>query len=219
MERSAAGADDRCVRDSRLSLVFCCAVGVVLGGLFLVLGLGLVRFGQVDKTPPASKTGCPGADTATRDVRNIDEAVLCLHNVERRDHGRGSLRWDRDLARAGSRHARDMVARSYFAHVSPGGKDQMDRVAAGGYPFSAGCWTAGENLYFASGPVTPRQLLKAWMASPAHRANILHRGWRDFGLGVTAGSPRGQGHGLTVVALLAVRSQRSCGARRAGIVH
>ena len=207
------------MRDSRLSLVFCCAVGVVLGGLFLVLGIGLVRLGEVDKPPPASKTGCPGADTATRDVKKSDEAILCLHNLERRDHRRGGLRWDRDLARAGSRHARDMVARSYFAHASPGGRDQMDRIAATAYPPATGCWTAGENLYFASGPVTPRQLLKAWMKSPAHRANILHRGWRDFGLGVTAGSPRGQSHGLTVVALLAVRSQRSCGVERAGIVH
>jgi uncharacterized protein YkwD len=136
--------------------------------------------------------------------------MLCLHNRERRERGLSKLRWNRQLAGVAAKHARDMVSRHYFAHVSPGGRDHMDRIAASGYKPAAGCWTAGENLFFSTGPSTPRQLLNAWMNSPAHRQNILRPGWHDFGLGVAATSPQGTSNGLTVVALFAVRSTQSC---------
>ena len=136
--------------------------------------------------------------------------MLCLHNVERRAHGLSKMRWNGQLAAAARRHAGDMVSRHYFEHVSPGGKDHMDRIAASSYNPAAGCWTAGENLFSSTGRSTPRQLLNAWMNSPAHRQNILRRGWHDFGLGVVATSPRGKAKGLTVVALFGVRSAHRC---------
>jgi uncharacterized protein YkwD len=190
------------MRNSRLGHVLLSAAGVALGALVLALGAAPVA---------SAHAACAGADTATTNVRTIQRAVLCLHNVERRQHGLSRLRWNRDLARAGASHDRDMVTHSYFAHVSANGQDHMDRVAASGYQPKVGCWTAGENLYYSTGPQTPRQLLKAWMKSSAHRANILHRGWHDFGLGVVSGSPRGDAHGLTVVALFGVRSKAACG--------
>ncbi len=133
-------------------------------------------------------------------------AVACLHDSERGRHGmRRDLRWNRDLSRAAVKHARDMVRRHYFEHVSPNGRDHMDRIAAGGYRPSAGTWSAGENLFFSHGRTTPRQLFSAWMHSSAHRANILRSGWRDFGLGVVQTSPFGEPDGLTVVVLFGKR--------------
>jgi uncharacterized protein YkwD len=137
--------------------------------------------------------------------------MLCLHNLERRERGLSKLHWNAALASVAAKHARDMVSRQYFAHVSPGGRDHMDRIAASGYQPAVGCWTAGENLFYSSGPSTPRQLLDAWMNSPAHRQNILRRGWESFGLGVVATSPQGDSNGLTVVALFGVRSKQLCG--------
>jgi uncharacterized protein YkwD len=136
--------------------------------------------------------------------------MLCLHNVQRSERGLSELHWDSQLASVAAKHARDMVSRHYFAHVSPSGKDHMDRIAATGYQPSVGCWTAGENLFYSTGPSTPRQMLNAWMKSPAHRQNILRGGWRGFGLGVAPTSPQGDANGLTVVALFGVRSKQLC---------
>ena len=110
-----------------------------------------------------------------------------------------------------TKFAKNMVARRYFDHYSPGHRDHMDRIAASAYRPAAGCWTAGENLFASRTAITPRQLLSAWMGSTAHRQNILRRGWQDFGLGVVATSPQGDAGGLTVVALFGTRSSSPCG--------
>jgi uncharacterized protein YkwD len=190
------------MRDSRLGLVLRSAPRVVLAALVVTLAVAF---------PAAAQAACPSADSATGNVRHIQKAMLCLHNVERRDHGLSQLHWNPALASVATKHARDMVSRHYFAHVSPGGKDHMDRVAASSYKPAVGCWTAGENLFYSGGPSTPRQLLHAWMHSPAHRQNILHGGWRGFGLGVVRISPQGDSNGLTVVALFGTRSKQLCG--------
>jgi uncharacterized protein YkwD len=159
----------------------------------------------------ASRAACPNADSAVGGVRQVQKAVLCLHNVERRAHGLSVMRWNNGLARVAARHARDMVSRRYFEHVSPGGRDHMDRVAASSYEPAAGCWTAGENLFFSIVPSTPRQIMHAWMNSASHREAILRRGWQGFGLGVVGTSPQGDARGLTVVGLFGTRSTGPCG--------
>jgi uncharacterized protein YkwD len=159
----------------------------------------------------AHRAVCPGAGTATSDVGQLQRAMLCLTNGERRSHGQSQMRWNSALARVAEAHARDMVARHYFAHISRGGRDQMDRIAASSYKPAGGCWTAGENLLLSTGAATPARLLRAWMRSPAHRETILLRGWHDFGLGVVGESPQGDPAGLTLVALYGKRSGRLCG--------
>jgi uncharacterized protein YkwD len=99
-----------------------------------------------------------------------------------------------------------MVRRHYFEHRSPSGKNHMDRLAAVGYGKSARCWSAGENLFSSQTRLTPTQILAAWMGSQAHRQNILHAPWREFGLGVVMTSPTGQPGGMTIVALFGTRS-------------
>jgi uncharacterized protein YkwD len=143
----------------------------------------------------------------------LRKAILCLTNIERRRHGLSQVRMNADLSSAAVGHARDMVRRRYFAHVSPAGRDHMDRIAATHYPSAAAgsCFTAGENLLVADGRASPQFLFDAWMRSPEHREIILKRGWRDFGLGVVGDTPSGDSGGLTLVALYGVRSKRLCG--------
>ena len=45
-----------------------------------------------------------------------------------------------------NRHARDMAARRYFGHVSPGGADLAARVRRTGYLRTHGAWWLGETL-------------------------------------------------------------------------
>jgi uncharacterized protein YkwD len=166
-----------------------------------------------DAPQPArvAKAACAGADSGRVGVRRFRTAILCLHDQERARHGMRDLRWNRDLSKAAGKHARDMVGRHFFDHVSPSRKSPMDRIAAGGYKPRTGCWSGGENLYFSRGSATPRQIFRAWMGSPGHRQNILRSRWHDFGLGVVSSSPYGERAGVTVVALFGTTSQRSCG--------
>jgi uncharacterized protein YkwD len=105
-------------------------------------------------------------------------AVLCLVNQQRARHGRGPLRPDRRLMRAAARHAADMARRHYFAHVSPSGSDPLQRVRAAGWHGNV-----GEAIAWGCGSLsTPRATVRAWMASPPHRAILLSRA-RSVGVG------------------------------------
>jgi uncharacterized protein YkwD len=152
-----------------------------------------------------AKGGCAGASSAKQDIPHLMKTILCLHNRERRSHGLRSLRWNHDLSKAAAGHGRDMVRRHYFDHHSPGGSDHMDRLKGVGYGKSSRCWSAGENLLSSQGRLTPRQILKAWMGSQAHRRNIERTRWQEFGLAVVMTSPSGKPGGMTIVALFGTR--------------
>jgi uncharacterized protein YkwD len=105
----------------------------------------------------------------------IDE-VLQLVNKERAARRLPPLRRVPELDQAAEKRARDMADRDYFAHVSPDGVTPGDQVIAAGYrPLMC-----GENI--ASGYANAASVMRAWMDSPGHRANILERRFRDIGL-------------------------------------
>ncbi len=86
-----------------------------------------------------------------------------------------------------------MLNRDYFSHTSPGGETMKARLIRFGYrPMGYRYWTVGENIAGGSGPYgTPDNRFNAWMNSPAHRANILNRNFREIGIGVRSGNFRG----------------------------
>jgi uncharacterized protein YkwD len=57
-------------------------------------------------------------------------------------------------------------------------------------------YTLGENIAWGTLWLgTPHAIVKAWMASPGHRANILNRSYRYTGIGVDASLPRSMSNG------------------------
>jgi uncharacterized protein YkwD len=183
----------------------------IAGLVLAVLACVLAPAGVADARQADGHAGaCASANAATPNPERVARAVLCIENGIRRARGLSSLRWNPALAGVATAHARDMVRRRYFSHFSPGHMDQLDRIARSSYRPARGCWTAGENLLEAAGLASPERMMEAWMHSPLHRAVILHRGWRDFGLGVVHGTPSGNRHGLTLVALFGVRTGRPC---------
>lgn len=128
--------------------------------------------------------------------------VLRRQNAVRRGHGLGRLRVSRHLNRAARRHVRDMTRRHYFGHVSRAGRDVVDRVAA--TPYGRRTFSVQENLYWWSKRRSPAAVVRAWMGSAVHRANVLHRGWRQFGVAAVMRSPFGRG-GITVVGVYGKR--------------
>jgi uncharacterized protein YkwD len=153
---------------------------------------------QLDPSGPAPGavgapgTSCSGGDLvpSSGNLAQVARATLCLVNAERKSRGLSALRANRQLARAGLDHARDMVNRSYFAHETLGGGGFIGRIKARGYLSGRRSWTAGENLAWGGGATgSPRQIVTLWMSSPTHRANILNRRFRDAGLGIALGAP------------------------------
>lgn len=52
-------------------------------------------------------------------------------------------------------------------------------------------WSLGENLAWGNArKSTPRRIVRAWMASPRHRQNILSPGFREIGIAIVVGAPR-----------------------------
>jgi uncharacterized protein YkwD len=169
--------------------------------LFVVALLGLLISATTADAARVKRSSVKCAQTHTvpagGNLAKVERATLCLLNGERKRRGMSALRTNRRLAKVADRHTVDMVKHGYFAHDSRNGRSFSDRIRAAGYLTRVGQWTIGENLGWGSGSKgSAAEMVKAWMASPGHRANILNRRFREIGIGLTLGSPRG-GDGAT----------------------
>jgi len=142
----------------------------------------LANCGSAADRDPAA----PGAS-----MRGARGATLCLLNRERRNHHLGKLRSNDRLALAGARHARDMVKNNYFAHNGRFGQTFVQRIMNTQYVPAYSRWWLGENLAWGSlTKSTPREIVRAWMASPDHRQNILNGAYREIGIAIVIGAPQ-----------------------------
>jgi uncharacterized protein YkwD len=142
----------------------------------------------------AASQVCAGADVhpTQAEIQRVVDAALCLVNQRRADHGRAPLRVNGRMSRAARRHARDMVRRHYFSHVSADGSSLVRRLQRAGYFRSYRVWSVAEDIGWGRGdPASPRVMVRNWMASPPHRQALLDPQMRDIGMGVVAGAPQG----------------------------
>jgi uncharacterized protein YkwD len=165
---------------------------------------GLLPARPADAADPA----CPAADEPVDHgtPATVERSLRCLINRERLRHGLGRVYVDSRLALAGRRHARDMVRRSYFSHVSPAGSRLADRIRRSGYVRGRNAWTVGEILAWGTGRAsTPRTIVRQWLKSPPHRRVMLHRRFDEVGVGVAPGAPkRDAAGGVTAAAELGI---------------
>lgn len=135
------------------------------------------------RPPRPSRPAATPRPPAPPAAPGVSGKVLGLVNRERASAGCGPLRVDARLVRASEAHSRDMAANGYFDHVSLDGRTPRDRMAAAGYP-SPGA----ENI--ALGYPNAEAVMRGWMNSPGHRANILNCGLTAMGV-AAVNSPRG----------------------------
>ena len=125
--------------------------------------------------------GALGPLTAQGDVdaaRWPGRRVVTLVNLRRAEAGLRPVRLHADVHVAARKHSADQARMHRMTHTGSDGSDAGQRISREGYSWSA--W--GENV--AVGYGTPRAVMRAWMHSPGHRANILSRRFRHIGVGV-----------------------------------
>jgi len=114
----------------------------------------------------------------------LEELVLRDVNAVRAAHHLRALTASSALGRSAVAHSRSMATYGFFAHESRDGTSFAQRVKRF-YAPRAGTWTVGENLaMFAGSPPTAAAIVRAWMASPGHRANLLRGLFREAGLAI-----------------------------------
>lgn len=120
----------------------------------------------------------PPPPIAEDDVPAVVAEFVAAVNTHRVGRGCGPLAWHASVAGVAQAHSADMVARGFFDHENPDGRDPFERLDAAGV-----AWTlAGENI--AAGYATAPAVLQGWLASPGHRANIENCLYTHHGVGL-----------------------------------
>lgn len=115
----------------------------------------------------------------------LPAVVVSETNDERADEAVLPLRRSVTLDRAAQLKAEHMADLGYFAHYAPDGTSPWHWFRSTNYNFVH----AGENLavHFNDS----REVVRAWMNSPTHRANIVNGDFTEIGIGVAEGTFEG----------------------------
>jgi uncharacterized protein YkwD len=119
------------------------------------------------------------------DMQAVSSRVLELVNAARsgpRKCGRRQfaattpLALDATLGRVAEAHARDMARRGIMSHEGSDHSTAADRVARAGYPWRS----VAENI--ASGQTGAADVVRVWLESPGHCANLMSPDMREMGV-------------------------------------
>ncbi|MWV42845.1 SCP-like extracellular [Paenibacillus sp. HJL G12] len=136
---------------------------------------GTATEGQTGQT--TGQTNQAGQNQANqKDSTQYAQQVLDLVNQERSKAGLSSLSMDGDLSKMAMAKAQDMYDNNYFDHNSPSHGSPFDMMKEYGITYNS----AGENI--AKGQTSPSQVMKDWMNSPGHKANILNKSYSKIGI-------------------------------------
>ncbi len=144
--------------------------GIGLGAIALLAGAGLWLAAS------SQQTAVLGAQPEITPA-----ALLKDVNAERTRAGGAELAYSAVLADAALAKGKDMLANQYWAHTSPSGVTPWKWIQDQQYSYMY----AGENLAknFSSADAT----VAAWMASSAHRENMMHDYYTEAGFAVVDG--------------------------------
>ncbi|MFF5369757.1 CAP domain-containing protein [Streptomyces sp. NPDC013187] len=123
----------------------------------------------------------PGSGSGSASGDGPEAQVLALVNKERAAAGCSPVTANDRLTRAADDYSDVMANSGVMSHTGPDGSTMTTRVEAAGYQWS----TLGENI--ARGQADAASVMKSWMNSPGHRANILNCSFKELGVGVHFG--------------------------------
>ena len=116
--------------------------------------------------------------------------VLRLVNIERANVGVAPLVLDEALCNAANMRAIEMDCTGVFGHKRPNDHSCFEVYDICNVEWQNAC---GENI--AAGQATPEDVMKSWLSSAGHKANILSPEYTKMGLGYSVGLSNGQYRG------------------------
>ncbi|RGB33171.1 CAP domain-containing protein [Rhizophagus diaphanus] len=105
-------------------------------------------------------------------------SLLCLVNRERANANVRPLALDKRLVKAAQLHTNYMALTKNLTHDDVSGS-LGTRISNQGFDW----WMAGENIAYGFTEKEESKVIRAWMNSRGHRANILNRKFTHFGSG------------------------------------
>jgi uncharacterized protein YkwD len=128
-----------------------------------------------------------GGQASPAALKLLGNSVVEELNRVRAARGLRPLRATPSLVTSARRHSAQMGARGFFAHESADGTPFWRRIERfyGGNGFRS--WEVGENIVWQSpAGIAAISVVRSWLSSPGHRANVLSRAWRDVGVGAVS---------------------------------
>jgi len=136
---------------------------------------------------PSSASSVSRIATEPSDSDQLAKQVLEAVNAERDKIGLQPLKLSLELSDMAERYADRLIQGDFFAHIDPrNGSSLVARAKASGYTF----YKVGENL--AAGQRDADSVIKDWMSSPTHRANILDPDFTELGISIRDGGRYGR---------------------------
>ena len=127
---------------------------------------------------------------ATAQPSQREASILAAVNGVRKAHGVPPLKVDTKLMGVARGYSASLLRHGVLTHGNF--EQRMASSGARGPRF-------GENLAWGTGGyAAAKSIVRAWMSSPGHRANLLRPGFRRIGIGALVGSFSGYS-GATVV--------------------
>lgn len=128
-----------------------------------------------EQPAPTPEPETPAPDQTFSEMQT---QILNIVNKERAAQGLSALKLDEKLSKVATAKSQDMADLGYFSHTSPTYGSPFDMMKQFGVSYS----TAGENI--AKGQTTAEQVMRDWMNSEGHRANILNKNFEKLGVGI-----------------------------------
>lgn len=153
----------------------------VMWGLTIAITFGSAYLGLPAESAQARTAYEAAYAKTTTDKAQFAAKVVYLVNLERRKAGLKPLAINVSVARTARLKAADMSRKSYFDHVSPTYGSPFNMLKLQKIAYRA----AGENI--AMGQRSPESVMKSWMNSEGHRANILSPDFTSIGAGYVDG--------------------------------
>lgn len=125
--------------------------------------------------------GTSAEATTDAEISGLEAALHTSINDARAERGLRRLTRDASIDAVARAHSQDMATRGYLAHETPEGLTPPGRLARGGV---TGITLAGENVGTTSRLDPNREIVGAWMASPAHHDNIVAPAFNATGIGI-----------------------------------
>ena len=130
--------------------------------------------------------------------------MRCMVSFARRADGLSALRVGAGrLMESADRKAADILRCGEFSHTACG-RDFAFHMKASAY--ATGCFGVGENIAWGSGSLgSVRSIMRSWLHSGGHRANLLDPRFRDHGVALRTGSMGGEAGAAVAVHHLGYR--------------